>query len=81
MSLSRARVIGGCSAHNAAFVVWGNWCDYDEWPRPGWDFDSIEPYLRRAERRIKTRPLGKGELGSWARAVREAAPEVGISDP
>jgi len=23
LSLSRARVIGGCSAHNAAFVVWG----------------------------------------------------------
>ena len=45
---------------------------------PGWDFDSIEPYLLRAERTIKTRPLSKDELASWARAVREAAPEVGI---
>ena len=78
MSLSRARVIGGCSAHNAAFVVWGDRRDYDQWPGPGWGFDSIEPCLRRAERTIKTRPLSRDELGPWARAVREAAPEVGI---
>jgi choline dehydrogenase len=43
MSLSRARVIGGCSAHNAAFIVWGDGRDYDEWAAPGWDFESIEP--------------------------------------
>ena len=78
MSLSRARVIGGCSAHNAAFVVWGDRRDHDEWGARGWDFDSIEPYLRRAERAISTRPLGEEELGPWARAVREAAPEAGI---
>ena len=78
MSLSRARVIGGCSAHNAAFVVWGDRRDYDEWGVPGWDFDSIEPYLRRAEGAISTRPLRDEELGPWARAVREAAPEAGI---
>ena len=41
MSLSRARVIGGCSAHNAAFVVWGDRCDYDEWAAPGWEFASF----------------------------------------
>jgi len=63
MSLSRARVIGGCSAHNAAFVVWGDRRDYDEWGLPGWDFDSIEPYLRRAERAISTRRLRDEELG------------------
>jgi choline dehydrogenase-like flavoprotein len=78
MSLSRARVIGGCSAHNAAFVVWGDRRDYDEWGAPGWCFDSIEPYLRRAERLISTRPLSEDELGPWARAVCEAAPEAGI---
>jgi choline dehydrogenase len=78
MSLSRARVIGGCSAHNAAFVVWGDRRDYDEWAASGWDFESIEPYLRRAQRTIGARPLGDEELGPWARAVREAAPEAGI---
>src|SRR5690349_1299738 len=77
-SLSRARVIGGCSAHNAAFVVWGDRRDHDGWGAEGWGFDSIEPYLRRAQRAIRTRPLEDDELGPWARAVREAAPEVGI---
>lgn len=78
MSLSRARVIGGCSAHNAAFVVWGDRCDYDEWAAPGWGFDSIEPYLRSAERTIGTRPLDGEEVGPWARAVLDAAPDAGI---
>ena len=78
MSLSRARVIGGCSAHNAAFVVWGDRRDYDDWAAPGWGFDSIEPYLRQAEQTISTRPLRDEELGPWARAIREAAPEAGI---
>jgi choline dehydrogenase len=78
MSLSRARVIGGCSAHNAAFVVWADRGDYDEWAAPGWGFDSIEPYLRQAERTILTRPLDDEELGPWARAVYEAAPEAGV---
>jgi choline dehydrogenase-like flavoprotein len=78
MSLSRAKVIGGCSAHNAAFVVWGDRRDYDEWAAPGWSFDSIEPYLRGAEPAIRTRRLAAEELGPWARAVRDAAPEAGI---
>ena len=78
LSLSRARVIGGCSAHNAAFVVWGDRRDYDEWAAPGWGFDSLEPYLRGAERTIRTRRLGAVELGPWARAVRDAAPAAGV---
>jgi choline dehydrogenase len=78
MSLSRARVIGGCSAHNAAFVVWADRRDYDEWAAPGWEFDAIEPYLRRAEWTIGTRPLEVEEMGPWARAVLDAVPELGI---
>ena len=43
-SASRARIIGGCSAHNACLVVWGSRADYDEWG-PGWTFAELEPYL------------------------------------
>jgi choline dehydrogenase len=46
-SASRARIIGGCSAHNACLVVWGSRADYDEWG-PGWTFAELEPYLHRA---------------------------------
>lgn len=76
--LSRARVIGGCSAHNAAFVTRGDPRDYDEWAATGWDFDSIEPYLRRAADMISTRQLAEEEIGPWARAVLDAAPAAGI---
>src|SRR5438552_2521228 len=31
VSLLRARIVGGCSGHNACFVVWGAREDYDEW--------------------------------------------------
>ena len=44
-SASRARIIGGCSAHNACLVVWGSREDYDEWG-DGWTFAELEPYLR-----------------------------------
>ena len=66
-------------SHNAAFVVRANRRDYDEWAAPGWGFDSIEPYLRGAELTIRTRQLRAEELGPWARAVRDAAPEAGIA--
>ena len=49
-SASRARILGGCSAHNACLVVWGSRADYDEWG-DGWTFSEFEPYLRRAEAR------------------------------
>src|SRR5262245_45524990 len=51
-STSRARIIGGCSAHNACAVVWGSRADYDEWG-PGWSFSDLEPCLRRAEAKLR----------------------------
>jgi len=45
----RARIMGGCSAHNACVLLSGAPADYDEWGH-GWSHDAIEPYLRRAER-------------------------------
>ena len=45
----RARIIGGCSAHNACVVLPGAPADYDEWGH-GWSHAAIEPYLARAER-------------------------------
>src|SRR5918911_1934671 len=45
---SRARVIGGCSAHNACLVIRGTAGDYDEWGR-GWTHAELAPYLDRGE--------------------------------
>ena len=76
-SASRARIIGGCSAHNACLVVWGSRADYDEWGE-GWTFRELEPYLRRAEATIGTRADRTGDLSPFHLALLEAGPRVGL---
>jgi choline dehydrogenase len=75
-SSSRARVIGGCSAHNACAVVWGSREDYDEWSP--WSFAELEPFLRQAEHMLGTREFTERELTPWHRALLEGAVEVDI---
>ncbi len=67
----RARVIGGCSAHNACVVLEGTPADYDEWG-PGWTHDDLAPYLRRAREQMRVRVLDEDELSPWHRAFAEA---------
>ncbi|MGH8949226.1 MAG: GMC family oxidoreductase, partial [Acidimicrobiia bacterium] len=58
--LPRARLLGGSSAVNACYWIRGSAADYDEWEalgNPGWGFDDLLPYFRRAE----SDPLG-GDL-------------------
>ena len=76
-SASRARILGGCSAHNACLVVWGSREDYDEWG-DGWTFAELEPYLRRAEATIRTRTDRTDDLSPFHRALLEAGPAVGL---
>jgi choline dehydrogenase len=72
----RARILGGCSAHNACVVLRGADADYDEWG-PGWTAAELAPYLDRAEQRLGTRPLVLDELSPWHRAFIDA----GAGDP
>lgn len=76
----RARVLGGCSAHNACVLLPGAPADYDEWGE-GWSATVIEPYLRRAEEAFGTRRLGDAELSPWHRAWAEAAGDDAIVHP
>ena len=68
----RARIIGGCSAHNACIVIAGEPADYDEWGE-GWSHAAIEPYLRRAELELAVRRFEEEQLSPWHRAFAEAA--------
>ncbi|MGH8953265.1 MAG: GMC family oxidoreductase [Acidimicrobiia bacterium] len=55
--LPRARLLGGSSAVNACYWIRGSAADYDEWEargNPGWGFDDLLPYFRKAE----SDPLG-----------------------
>jgi choline dehydrogenase len=76
----RARIMGGCSAHNACVVLAGAPADYDEWGH-GWSHAAIEPYLRRAEEMLRVRRLGDDELSPWHRAFAQAAGADAILHP
>lgn len=50
--LPRGKLVGGCSATNAAIALRGAPSDYDEWARcgnPGWSFAEVLPFFRRLE--------------------------------
>jgi choline dehydrogenase len=72
----RARIIGGCSAHNACVVLEGAPPDYDEWGN-GWSYGVTKPYLRRAEGELRVRRLNRRELSPWHRAFAAAAGDDG----
>ena len=71
----RARILGGCSAHNACVVLEGAPSDYDGWGH-GWSHESISPYLDRARAQLRTRQLEHDELSPWHRAFADAAPDA-----
>src|SRR4051812_19673017 len=65
----RARIMGGCSAHNACVMLAGAPADYDEWGH-GWSHRALEPYLRRAPRPMRGRPGGAGGAAPRDPALR-----------
>jgi choline dehydrogenase len=69
----RARIVGGCSAHNACVVLPGADGDYDEWG-PGWTADELRPYLERGKRELGTRTAT--EVSPWGQAWLEASEEA-----
>ena len=73
----RARIIGGCSAHNACALLHGLPADYDEWGH-GWSHEAIEPFLERGERELRARRFTDDELSPWQRAFADAAPGAGL---
>jgi choline dehydrogenase len=79
MALQRARVIGGCSAHNGAAAVWGHRADYAAWAvdNPGWSAADVEPLFQEVSRRLRVYTPRQEELTPFHHAVLEAAGEAG----
>jgi choline dehydrogenase len=76
----RARIMGGCSAHNACVALPGAPSDYDEWGH-GWSHAVIAPYLEQAERNLRVRRFGDEELSPWHGAFARAAGADAIVHP
>jgi len=56
--LERARVLGGCSAHNGCIAIWGSRVDYDGWAalgNPGWSTAELLPYFQQANAMLRVR--------------------------
>ena len=78
-SQARARILGGCSAHNACVLLEGAPPDYD-WG-PGWSYEELAPYLRRAAATLRARVIPEEELTPWHRAFRDAGGGDSIVHP
>jgi choline dehydrogenase-like flavoprotein len=78
-SQARARIVGGCSAHNACVLLEGAPSDY-EWGGE-WSYEAFAPYLRRAYETLRGHVLGDEELTPWHRAFRDAGGGDSIVHP
>ena len=78
---NRARVVGGCSSHNAGEVVFGSRLDYDGWAaagNPGWSAPELAPLFAAAWKQLRVRRVGLGELTPFQRVCRDAIVANGI---
>jgi choline dehydrogenase-like flavoprotein len=78
---SRARVIGGCSSHNAGAVVFGSRVDYDGWAaagNAGWSARELGPLFAAAWEKLRVRRVGLDELTPFQRAFMDAMAARGV---
>lgn len=79
--LERARVLGGCSAHNGCAAIWGSRADYDGWAalgNPGWSTDELLPFFRKASETLRVKRIADSAITPWHRACLAAAANSGI---
>ncbi|MDQ3227282.1 MAG: GMC family oxidoreductase N-terminal domain-containing protein [Chloroflexota bacterium] len=81
VNFERAKVIGGCSAHNGCAAIWGSRVDYDGWAEiglDGWSAADLLPVFARANDRLRVRQYGPTEITPFQQACLDAAPGAGI---
>jgi choline dehydrogenase len=77
----RAKVLGGCSAHNGCIALLGHYRDYDHWVNignPGWAWGSVRPSFIRVVNRLRVRQPGADELTPFQALFLGGAVAAGI---
>ena len=83
LAYERARVIGGCSAHNGCTVSWGHRADYDGWAArglEGWSADDLLPLFDEASARMRVRRFTDDEVAPFHREFVEAGAAMGLDE-
>ena len=78
---SRAKVVGGCSAHNQCALVWPRPEDYDSWANagnPGWSHRELQRLIEHVEERVPRRRYADEELAGWQRLFLRSAVNAGF---
>ena len=75
---SRARVVGGCSAHNECAIVRALPGDYDRWGIPGWNDADLAPAVSEMGATLPARVCRDEELATWQRIFLDSALESGF---
>ena len=77
IALMRARVMGGCSAHNGCIAAVGHPSDYDDWGLAGWASGDVRPIYTEVLERMRVRVYRDDEAGPYHRACLDAAAALG----
>lgn len=78
LAFERAKVIGGCSAHNGCTVSWGHRADYDGWGLSGWMADELAPLFAEVSKRMRVRRFADDELTPFHAAFIAAGERLGL---
>jgi choline dehydrogenase len=73
ITFERARVIGGCSAHNGAIAAVGHASDYDAWGFAEWATDTLRPLFATALEKMRVRTYRDDEAGPFHSLCLDAA--------
>jgi choline dehydrogenase len=76
-AFERARVLGGCSAHNGAIAAVGHATDYDSWNLPQWRTDVLRPLFATALEKMRVRTYEADEVGPFHGRCLAAAEACG----
>ena len=73
----RARILGGCSAHNGAIAAVGHRLDYDAWGLDGWATDDLRPLFALALEEMQVRAYDAAEATPFHARCLDAARSAG----